>query len=248
MTLTEGGMMQTVKFGVIGAGGAWSFHSNACSLSPLIDFVAIHDVNFRHALKMCKRYRSGSMTAYRDLDEFLKTDIEAVLVLIPHAYHEEVVIKCAEAGKHVLCEKPMAVTLEECDRMMVATRKAGVKFMIAENHRFLPAHRYIHDAIKEGLIGDVLLVRAYEGVNEIAGMTQPDSWKGDIRKAGGGCFMDMAAHKFAALEWILEDRVQSVNTMLSKQATNLPGKGEDNALAMVTFSKGTVCELVVSFT
>ena len=51
--------------------------------------------------------------------------------------------------------------------MIEAVKKAGVKFMIAENHRFLPAHQYMHDAVQEGLIGDVLLVRAYEGVNEI---------------------------------------------------------------------------------
>ncbi len=208
----------------------------------------MYDVSYRHALKMCNRYRHGNITAYKNLSEFLKSDIEAVLVLIPHAFHQEVVRKCAEAGKHVLCEKPMAVTLEECDSMIEATREAGVKFMIAENHRFLPAHRYIHDVIKEGLIGDVLLVRAYGGVNEIAGITQPGSWKGDIMKAGGGCFMDMAAHKFATLEWILEDRVHSVTAMLSKQATGLPEKGEDNVLAIVTFSKGAFCELVVSFT
>jgi predicted dehydrogenase/Xaa-Pro aminopeptidase len=185
---------------------------------------------------------------YKDLDRFLESDIEAVLVMVPHAYHEEIVTRCAAAGKHVLCEKPMATTLEGCDAMIKATRRKGVKFMVAENHRFLPAHRYIHDAVQEGLIGEVLLVRAYEGVNEIAGLSQPDYWKGDIIKAGGGCFMDMGAHKFATLEWILEDRVEEVSIMLSKQAVNLPEKGEDNALSMIRFSKGTIGELVVSFT
>src|SRR4030043_385775 len=90
--------------------------------------------------------------------------------------------ECAAAGKHGLCEKPMATTLEGCDMMIKATRDAGVKFMIAENHLFLPAHQYIHDAIRDGLIGDVLLVRAFEGVNEIAGLSQPAFWKGDAIK------------------------------------------------------------------
>ena len=100
----------------------------------------------------------------------------------------------------------------------------------------------------QGLIGDVQLVRAYEGVNEIEGMTQPDFWKGDPIKAGGGALMDMGAHKFAALQWILEDEVESISVQLSKQATNLPEKAEDTALSMVRFSKGAVGEIVVSFT
>jgi predicted dehydrogenase/Xaa-Pro aminopeptidase len=240
--------MEQVKFGVIGVGGAWVFHSNACAESPVVKLVSVYDINEKQAAKVARRYRANEVKAYSDLREFLQSGIDAVLVMVPHAYHEEIVVQCAAAGKHVLCEKPMATTLEGCDMMIKATRDAGVRFMIAENHRFLPAHQYIHDAIRDGLIGDVLLVRAFEGVNEIPGLSQPDSWKGDLAKAGGGCFMDMGAHKFAALEWMLEDEVESVTAMLSKQAINLPEKAEDNALAMVRFAKGPVCEIVVSFT
>jgi UDP-N-acetyl-2-amino-2-deoxyglucuronate dehydrogenase len=240
--------MEPVKFGVIGVGGAWSFHSNACAESSVVKFVSVYDINQKQASKTARRYRVNEMRAYSDLQGFLQSEIDAVLVMVPHAYHEEIVVRCAAAGKHVLCEKPMATTLEGCDMMIKATRDARVKFMIAENHRFLPAHQYIHDAIQDGLVGDVLLVRAYEGVNEIAGLSQPDFWKGDPMKAGGGSLMDMGAHKFAALEWIVEDEVESVTAMLSKQAINLPEKAEDNALAMVRFAKGAVGEIVVSFT
>jgi predicted dehydrogenase/Xaa-Pro aminopeptidase len=240
--------VEQVRFGVIGVGGAWSFHSNACAESPVVKFVSVYDINKVQAAKVARRYRANEMKAYGDLKEFLHSKIDAVLVMVPHAYHEEIVAQCAAAGKHVLCEKPMATTLEGCDVMIKATRGAGVKFMIAENHRFLPAHQYVHDAVQDGLVGDVLLVRAYEGVNEIAGLSQPDFWKGDLRRAGGGCFMDMGVHKFAALEWILEDEVESVSAMLSKQAINLPEKAEDNALAMVRFANGAVGEIVVSFT
>jgi len=240
--------MNHVRCGVIGGGGAWSFHSNACAGSELIKFTAIYDVNIKQARKMARRYRVNEMTAYANLDEFLKSDIDAVLVLVPHMYHEGIVAKCAAAGKHILCEKPMATTIEGCDMMIEAAKKAGVKLMIAENHRFLPAHRYIHDAVQQGLIGDVLLVRAYEGVNEIPGLSMPDFWKGDPVKAGGGSFMDMAAHKFAAIEWILNDRVESVTAMLAKQAINLPEKAEDNALSMVRFAGGPIADIAVSFT
>ena len=229
--------MEQVKFGVIGAGGAWSFHSNACAESSVLKFVSVYDINESAGRQGGERYRVNEMKAYGDLQEFLHSEIDAVLVMVPHAYHEEIVVQCAAAGKHVLCEKPMATTLEGCDMMIKATRDAGVKFMIAENHRFLPAHQYIHDAIRDGLVGDVFLVGPYEGVNEIPGLSQPDFWKGDPIKAGGGCLMDMGAHKFAALEWMLDDEVESVTAVLAKQAINLPEKAEDNALAMVRFAE-----------
>ena len=240
--------MEAVRFGVIGVGSAWSFHSAGCAESSVLKFVSVYDINSARASETAERYRANEMRAYTDLQEFLHSEIDAVLILVPHAYHEEIVAQCAAAGKNVLCEKPMATTLEGCDMMIKATRDAGVKFMIAENHRFLPAHQYVHDVIQDGLVGDVLLVRAFEGVNEIPGLSQPDFWKGDPIKAGGGCLMDMGAHKFAALEWILEDEVESVTAMLSKQVTNLAEKAEDNALAMVRFANGAVGEIVVSFT
>jgi len=237
-----------IKFGIIGAGSVWDFHRSACEDSPYLKFEAVFDKNQKHAEKVARRYRANKMQAFGDLDEFLKSDIDAVLIMVPHIHHADLVARAAAAGKHILCEKPMATTTEDCDRMIKAAREAGVKFMIAENHRFLPAHQYIHDAIKQGLIGDVHLVRAYEGVSEIDGMTQPNSWKGDPIKSGGGAFMDMGAHKFATLEWILGDQVESVYVTLSKQTTNLPEKAEDNAMAVVRFRNGVAGEVVVSFT
>jgi|GEM_PF-167698 predicted dehydrogenase/Xaa-Pro aminopeptidase/putative sterol carrier protein len=237
-----------VKFGIIGAGSVWDFHRSACEDSPNLKFVAVYDKNQKHAEKVARRYRANKMQAFSDLDKFLESDIDAVLIMVPHIHHADLVARAAAAGKHILCEKPMATTTEDCDRMIKAAKDAGVKFMIAENHRFLPAHQYIHDAIKQGLIGDVHLVRAYEGVSEIEGMTQPNSWKGDPIKSGGGSFMDMGAHKFATLEWILDDQVESVYVTLSKQATNLPEKAEDNAMALVRFRNGVMGEVVVSFT
>src|SRR4030042_501071 len=220
-------LMEAVRFGVIGVGSAWSFHSSGCSESPVVRFVAVYDINAAQASGLAGRYRANEMRACTDLRELLQSEIDAVLVLAPHAYHEEIVVQCAAAGKHVLCEKPMATTLEGCDMMIKATRDAGAKFMIAEDNRFLPAHQDINDAIQDGLVGDVFLIRAFEGVNEIPGLSRPGFWKGDPIKAGGGCFMDMGAHKFAALEWILEDEVESVTAMLSKQAPNLAEKAED---------------------
>ena len=240
--------MDFVKFGIIGTGSAWGFHSAGSKNNPKIQFTAVYDVNEKAAQKVAARNQATNMVAYSTLEEFLHSNIDAVLIAVPHYLHEELVIKAAEAGKHVLCEKPMATTLEACDAMIEATQKAGVKFMIAENHRFLPAHVYIHDCIQQGLIGKVYLVRAYEGVNEYKGLMQPGFWKGDPIKAGGGSLSDMGAHKFASIQWMLNDSVESIYSWITKQCTTLEEKAEDNAMAMLKFQSGAIGQIAVSFT
>jgi predicted dehydrogenase/Xaa-Pro aminopeptidase len=240
--------MNKVKFGIIGAGGAFHFHSNGDRGSEIISYTAVYDRDFEKAKKMARRHKDGNMTPYESLDEMLASEIDAVLVMVPHVYHEDIVVKAAEAGKHVLCEKPMGTTVEGCRRMVKACRDAGVKFMIAENHRFLPAHVYMHDIVQQGLIGDVLMIRAYEGVNEISGLSESGFWKGDPIKAGGGALMDMAAHKFASIEYIIGSKCKDVTAKLAKQAINLPEKAEDNAIAIANFENGVVADIMVSFT
>jgi predicted dehydrogenase/Xaa-Pro aminopeptidase len=237
-----------VRFGLIGAGLAFHFHSNGDRDSPIIAYTAVYDRDFENAKKMALRHRDGIMVPYESLEEMLASDIDAVLVMVPHEYHVEMVVKAAAAGKHVLCEKPMATTVEGCRQMIRACKDAGVKLMIAENHRFIPAHVYMHDIVKQGLIGDVLMVRAYEGVNEVAGMMRSGFWKGDPVKAGGGAFMDMGAHKWAAIEYIIGSKCAEVTAALAKQAVYLPEKGEDNAVAIARYENGAVADVMVSFT
>ena len=114
-----------VKFGVVGAGSAWGFHRAAGAGSPVLEFVAVYDKNQKHAEKVAKRYKANEMRACGSVKELLESDIDAVLIMAPHAYHTDLVLQAAAAGKHILCEKPMATTLEDCDRMIAAARDAG---------------------------------------------------------------------------------------------------------------------------
>jgi predicted dehydrogenase len=102
--------------------------------------------------------------------------------------------------------------------------------------------------VSQGFLGDITLVRAYEGVDELAGLQRPAFWKGDPMVAGGGSFIDMGCHKFAAIEYILGAKAESIITMMSRQATNRQDKAEDNAFAMVRFRNGAMGEICTSFT
>jgi len=241
--------MDSVKYGLVGIGNtlnsAWPYHYVGCKDNPRIEFVSVYDINLKKATKLAKIFKLKTFTSY---EELLESDIDAVLILVPHHAHEDVVIKAAKAGKHVLCEKPMATTLEGCDQMIEATKKAGVKFMIAENHRFLPAHQSIHKFVNEGAVGKVFMIRSYEGVPEVHNINNPESWKAHPIKAGGGALMDMGVHKFATLNWILNDTVDSAYCWLTKQLTKLPEKAEDNAFILLKYKSGVITECVLSFT
>jgi predicted dehydrogenase len=241
--------MDYVKFGVVGMGttpnSAWPYHFLGCKVHPKIKFISFYDLNEKKRTKLTKSFKMKSFSSYESL---LKSDIDAILIIVPHYLHEEMVVAAAEAGKHVLCEKPMATTIEGCDKMIKATKKAEVKFMIAENHRFLPAHQYIRGIVHNGIIGKVFMIRSYEGVPEIHNLMRVDFWKGHPIKAGGGSLIDMGVHKFATMNWIIEDTVDSAYCWLTKQLTNLKEKAEDNAMIFLKYKSGVIAESVLSFT
>ncbi|MEX2753542.1 MAG: Gfo/Idh/MocA family protein [Candidatus Freyarchaeota archaeon] len=237
--------MRQVKIGVLGCGTAAHFHASACKYVDKIKLVSAFDVNYENAKKLADIY---NLTVSRNYQDIMKNDdIDAVLITLPHHLHAELTVAAAEAGKHILCEKPMAPTLEECDKMIKAARKAGVKLMIAENHRFLPAHQLIKKTLETGLIGTPLLVRGYEGVDETPDLSKPEHWKGSPEKAGGGVLMDAAVHKFAILNWMLGD-VHSAYCWLAKQIIKLQNKAEDNAMMFLKFENGCIGTVVVSDT
>ncbi|MGQ9723335.1 MAG: Gfo/Idh/MocA family protein [Candidatus Jordarchaeum sp.] len=146
--------MKQVRFGIVGCGAAAAHHAVACrEISDKVKLVAAYDANEKRAKILAKTHGMEPCESYQSL--LARNDADAVIVALPHYLHSEVTIAACEAGKHVLCEKPMAPTLEECDAMIGAAKKNGVKFMIAENHRFLPAHVLIHDYVSRGMIGRV---------------------------------------------------------------------------------------------
>jgi len=237
--------MDRVRFGVIGCGSAASFHVLPFKRleDSRVNYVAAYDVNEKAVLSFSKRH---GLTPYTDFDKFLQSDFDAVLIAAPHNLHAQLTKAAAEAGKHVLCEKPMATTLEECDEMIMATKQAGVKLMVAENHRFLPAHQLIKDALDRGLIGDVFLGRAYEGAFcPHEQFLDLKSWHFTYEKGGGGVVADQGVHKFSTLNWMLGE-VDSAQCWLGKALNSPPEKGEDNAIVLLRYKQGAMVTVDLS--
>jgi len=240
--------MDYVNFGIIGCGTAAGFHIIGVKnqSDAKVKYVAAHDIDERSLKRFTRRYK---VTAYNKLDQFLQSDeFEAVLIAVPHFLHAPITKQVAEAGKHVLCEKPMAPTLEECDDMINATKEANVKFMIAENHRFLPAHQYIKKILDIGLIGNAYLGRTYEGAFcESSQFLDPNTWNFRYDTGGGGVVADQGVHKFSVLNWFLGE-VDSVQCWCGKAFNSPDVKGEDNAIILLRYKNGAMIDVVVTST
>jgi UDP-N-acetylglucosamine 3-dehydrogenase len=235
--------MDYVKFGIIGTGAVWGFHKLGSKKNPKIKFISAYDIDERKLNRVAKY---SKLEIYSTLEDFLKSDIEAVLIMVPHYLHRDIVVEVAESGKHIICEKPMATTLEECDDMIAATKKAGVKFMIAENHRFLPAHQFMKDIIDRDYIGEIFLGRTYEGAYVSPDQfLDPNSWNFTYIKGGGGVVADQGVHKFTFLNWLLGE-VDSAQCWLGKATNSPPIKGEDTAIILLRYKSGAMITVDLS--
>lgn len=115
-------------------------------------------------------------------------DIDIIYIVLPNSQHEEYVIKAAKAGKHVICEKPMAITVAECDRMMEACKEAGVQLAIGYRLHFEPHNKEIMRLEKEKTFGEVRHIKA------AFGMAEAEGWRLDKDLAGGGPLMDVGIY------------------------------------------------------
>ncbi len=214
-------MAQRFGIGVIGCGTiAQSAHLPAIAhLRDRVRLVAVADVRQEAADHVARTWGAGA--AYTDYHALLaRPDVDVVVIATPEFLHAEQVEAAAAAGKHILCEKPMAPTVEEADRMLVATRAAGVRFMVGHSRRFTPRYLAVRHAIDRGEIGQVRLAREnerrpramYRGLSLSSGAWSPDgtrTWMQDPAYSLGAVMLN-AIHEVDLLRWFVGDEVTSV--------------------------------------
>ena len=157
-------------------------------------------------------------------------------ICLPNYLHAEATLKAAAAGKHIIIEKPLSVTLEEADKMIAACKKAGVKLMYAEELCFAPKYERARHMVKEGAIGDIYMLKQSEK------HSGPHSdWFYDVNLAGGGVLMDMGCHGIAWFRWMLNNsKALSVYATMNTVLHNGRTKGEDNSVVIIEFENGII--------
>ena len=206
-------MTQELRFGLIGVGAVAPRHITAIQETPGATLVAVCSRN-EDKVKKCAQ-ESGGVAWTTDYREILKrADINAVAVTLPHDLHESVCMEAAAAGKHILMEKPLAITVAECDRMIACCEKAGVTLATCYQGRFDPLPQKLHAEFLAGKLGRLLLASLH--VNWYRDMTYNRSapWRGSWKSEGGGVLTTQASHGLDMLLW-LAGPVESVTAQMA---------------------------------
>ncbi len=186
-----------IKVGLAGLGFMGGTHAQCHAALPNAELAAVADPEQDRREKFAEQYGAKP---YASLEEMLQADIDMVDITMPTYLHKDAVVAAAAAGKHILCEKPMALNPAECDEMIAAVEKAGVKFMVAHVIRFWPEYAVIKEILDSGRLGKVKWASASR-------ISPPPTWAWNQwifdPKHSGGAVLDLHIHDLDFLAWIL---------------------------------------------
>jgi predicted dehydrogenase len=222
-----------IKWGIIGCGVIAPWHADSIVDSEYTDLVAVCDIDLDKGGAFAEQY---STAFYADYVEMLREGgIDAVSICTPSGLHSEMTIAAAEAGVHVLCEKPMAITVPQIDAMMEAVQKAGVKLEVIFQRRTYEISRRVREAVQSGLLGQMTLGDAYLKYYRSPAYYKSADWRATWALDGGGALMNQGVHGIDLLLWIMGD-VKSVYAKAEAKVRDI--EVEDTCVALLTYASG----------
>ena len=243
-----------IRVGVIGCGKiAQVRHIPEYAANPDCELVAFFNPNRKRAEDMAEKY-GGKV--YDTAEELLADPtIDAVSVCAANYAHAELTIKALKEGKHVLCEKPMATTIEDCEAMVAAAQESGKFLMIGHNQRLAKAHVKAKELIDAGLIGNIITFRTtfgHGGPETWSINPGKNTWFFDKKKAAMGVMADLGVHKTDLIQFLTGQRVVRTTAKL----VTLDKRGEDgeligvddNAVCIYEMSGGAFGTMTASWT
>ncbi len=199
---TSGAAQKPVGFAAIGLGTISDIFIRACAKTQTAKITALVT---GHPDTKGKQYAAmygipeSSIYTYETFDRIRDNkDVDAVYVGLPNSMHREYTLRAAQVGKHVLCEKPMAISSAECRDMIAACRKANVKLMIAYRIHYEPTHLEAQRLIQSGAIGDLQSFEGAFGFN-----AKPNQWRLTRQFGGGGSLMDVGIYPMNEIRWLV---------------------------------------------
>ena len=256
--------MEKLKVAVIGNGGISGVHLRGYSLNPDVEIYALCDINEERLNRRGDEYHVDPARRFTDVNEMLAAcpEIEAVSVCTWNAAHAQCAIAALNAGKHVLCEKPMAMTVEEAEAMQAAAEKNNRLLMIGFVRRFGNDCAIMKDFIDNGYFGDIYYAKA----TYLRRKGCPGGWFGDKARSGGGPLIDLGVHIIDLCRYLMGNPkpVSVYGATFNKlgNRSNIKSKAgyisqtrenedifnvEDLATAMIRFDNGSVLQIEASF-
>jgi predicted dehydrogenase len=224
------------KVGIIGSQFEADIHAVSMQMMPAeIEVIAVASPTPGNAQRMASRY--GIPRVFTDYREMLReADLEMITITAPNRLHAQMTIDIAKSEKHVVCEKPLCITLAEADEMIDTCKRQGVMLGYAEELFFTPKYVRAKQMADQGAFGRIHTVKQSE---KHFGPHSPWFW--DMEQAGGGALMDLGCHGIAFCYWLLgRPAIKSVYAQLSTHVHRDKTLGDDDAVCVIEFETGAI--------
>jgi scyllo-inositol 2-dehydrogenase (NAD+) len=228
-----------LRIAIVGAGRAGAVHArNAADYAAQAEVVAVVDEREENASALAAEVGGGAVS-FRTLDDALAGAApDAVVISTPTFTHRDLVVRAAEAGAHVLCEKPMALTVEECDDMIGAAEAAGVVLQIGFMRRFQPEFAEARRRIAAGDVGEPMVIKSLT-----RGPGLPPPWAWDLTKSNG-MLAEVTSHDFDCVRWLAGAEIERVYAEVANRKGESRGVDVphfyDNAVVSLRFASGAI--------
>ncbi len=233
--------MRTINFGLVTYGKVARLQAKSMAGLAGVKLVAVQG---RDAGKREAFARDFGLLPCESIADMARAGAEAVIVSSPHPLHREQAIEALEAGMHVLVEKPMALTTEDCDAMMETALRSGRSLGVISQRRWFPAVRRVKEAVAAGKLGDTVLADVVMFGWRDEAYYRSDPWRGSWSGEGGGVLVNQAPHQLDILLWLMGPvaEVKSYWANLNHPYIEV----EDTAIAVLRFQSGALGSILVS--
>jgi predicted dehydrogenase len=229
-----------MRYGLIGCGGIGMLRAEALGKLSGHSLEAVCDSDSARAQGLAAKYGGRVINNWQEL--VTSGDIDAVIVSTPPSLHMEMTVAALDAGKHVLCEKPLARNMEECQAMIDAAERNGRYLATGFNYRFYPSIIKARELFDSGIIGELDHIRSYTGYSATA---HDHEWLHEFDTMGGGTLRDNGIHLIDLTTYFLGD-VADIKGFSSGSVWQFPGC-EDNGFALLRNGKGNIASLQSSW-
>jgi len=235
--------MQKIRVAIIGGGKIAQVHAQALKNIETAELVAVQSRTAAKAEEFAMKF---GIQPYADIATMIKREqVEVAVICTPHPAHAAPAITAFQNGAHVLVEKPLAITLQDCDSMIAAATATGRKLGVVSQRRFYPPAERMKKAIDNGKIGTPMLghVVMYGWRDEE--YYKSDPWRGSWEKEGGGVLVNQAPHQLDLLQWFMGSEMDELYGVW-KNINHPYIEVEDTAVAILSFKNGATANIMVS--
>lgn len=234
-------MPDRLRIGVLGTGAiVREFHLPALLANPRVHVTALGNQRPGSLAQLAQAHGIGK--TYTDFDQMaVDPEIDAVVNALPNYLHAPVSITMLQAGKHVLCEKPLAMNVAEAEAMLEAAAAAHRKLVVAHPWRSSEEYAWLRAVVAAGTIGAIFKVRAHAVL--AGGGPPPTSWFVQPALAGGGALTDIGIHSIDTIAYVFDDRPRPVSVFARIGTRFQPIQVEDTATVIIEYDNGMVAEL-----